>query len=70
MQEKATFLQVFGKKEVHSPYIRLPAVTELLLVATVVLVLWHYAQPVTAGRRQAVQYMPVGTTDEEAATQQ
>lgn len=70
LQEKATFIQVFGKKDVYSGYIRLPAVTELLLVTTVLMVLWQYAQPGAAGRRQAVQYAVVGTTDEEAATLQ
>ncbi|KAF6256746.1 hypothetical protein COO60DRAFT_1461557 [Scenedesmus sp. NREL 46B-D3] len=45
LQEKATFLQAFGKKAVYSSHIRLPALAELLLVATVLLVMWHYAAP-------------------------
>lgn len=60
LQEKATFLQAFGKKGVYSSFIRLPAVAELLLVATVVLVLWQYAAPsASSTRRQQVQYSPV-----------
>ncbi len=61
LQEKATFVQAFGKKGVYSSFIRLPAVAELLLLATVLLVLWHYAAPAaSAARRQQVQYSPVG----------
>eukprot|EP00879_Flechtneria_rotunda_P003581 GHRR01003815.1.p1 GENE.GHRR01003815.1~~GHRR01003815.1.p1 ORF type:complete len:293 (+),score=68.89 GHRR01003815.1:1580-2458(+) len=67
LQEKATFLQAFGQKGVYSGFIRLPALTELLLVATVILVLYHY--PIPAGsRRQQVQYTAVASHgDEESA---
>ena len=54
LQEKATFLQAFGKKAVYSSFIRLPAMAEVLLLATVLLVLWHYAASST--KRQQVQY--------------
>lgn len=60
LQEKATFLQVFGKKGVYSSFIRLPAVAELLLLATVLLVIWQYAAPAASStRRQQVEYSPV-----------
>lgn len=60
LQEKATFLQAFGKKGVYSSFIRLPAVAELLLLATVLLVLWQYAAPAaSSNRRQQVEYSPV-----------
>jgi hypothetical protein len=66
LQEKATFLQAFGKKAVYSSYIRLPALAELLLVATVLLVMWHYAAP---SKRPQVQYSPVhSAADEERGT--
>jgi hypothetical protein len=65
LQEKATFLQTFGKKAVYSSFIRLPALAELLLVATVLLVLYHYAAP---SRRPQVQYSPVHAADEEGGT--
>lgn len=62
LQEKATFLQAFGKKGVYSSFIRLPAVAELLLLATVLLVLWQYAAPsASSTRRHQVQYSPVST---------
>jgi hypothetical protein len=64
LQEKATFLQLLGKKGVYSAFIRLPAVAELLVVATVLLVVYHYA-PVGQSRRPSVQYSPV-TADETA----
>lgn len=63
LQEKATFLQAFGKKAVYSGFIRLPALTELLLVATVLLVVYHFASP--GSRKPQVQYAAVSTTDEE-----
>lgn len=60
LQEKATFVQAFGKKGVYSSFIRLPAVAELLLLATVLLVLWQYAAPAASStRRQQVEYSPV-----------
>jgi hypothetical protein len=60
LQEKATFLQAFGKKGVYSSFLRLPAVAELLLLATVLLVLWQYAAPAASStRRQQVEYSPV-----------
>lgn len=60
LQEKATFLQAFGKKGVYSSFIALPAIAELLLLATVLLVLWQYAAPAASGsRRQQVEYSPV-----------
>lgn len=62
LQEKATFLQAFGKKAVNSSFIRLPALAELLLVATVLLVMWHYAAP---SRRPQVQYSVLHAADEE-----
>jgi hypothetical protein len=68
-QEKATFLQAFGKKAVYSGFLRLPALTELLLLATVLLVLWqHYAAaapPPT--RRQQPQYTAVQADEEGGA---
>eukprot|EP00775_Hariotina_reticulata_P005615 gene5615-5853_t len=69
-QEKATFLQAFGKKAVYSGFLRLPAVTELLLLATVLLVLWQYspaAAPPSA-RRQQVQYTAVQADEEGGAS--
>lgn len=60
LQEKATFLQAFGKKGVYSSFLRLPAVAELLLLATVLLVLWQYAAPAaSATKRQHVEYSTV-----------
>lgn len=60
LQEKATFLQVFGKKAVYSSFIRLPAFAVVLLLVTVLLVLWQYAAPPAgATRRQQVEYSPV-----------
>lgn len=60
LQEKATFLQAFGKKGVYSSFIRLPAIAEVLLLATVLLVLWQYAAPAASStRRQQVEYSPV-----------
>jgi hypothetical protein len=60
LQEKATFLQAFGKKAVYSSFIALPAIAELLLLATVLLVLWQYAAPAASStRRQQVEYSPV-----------
>jgi hypothetical protein len=60
LQEKATFLQAFGKKGVYSSFIALPAMAELLLLATVLLVLWQYTMPAASStRRQQVEYTPV-----------
>lgn len=60
LQEKASFLQAFGKKGVYSSFIQLPAFTELLLLATVLLVMWQYAAPsASTTRRQQVEYSTV-----------
>eukprot|EP00873_Tetraselmis_striata_P021299 jgi/Tetstr1/441563/TSEL_029792.t1 len=45
LQEKATFLQTLGKKEVRDPALVMPAVMVLLLAATGGLYLYHHAPP-------------------------
>jgi hypothetical protein len=68
LQEKATFLQAFGQKGVYSAFVRLPAVAELLLLGTALLVLWQYTAPSagSSGRRASVHYGPV-QADEDTA---
>lgn len=43
LQEKATFLQTLGKKDVRDPALVMPAVMVLLLAATAGLYLYHHA---------------------------
>ena len=51
LQEKATFLQAFGKAGVTTAAVRLPAVLQLLLASIALCVLWQHAPraPQSAG---------------------
>lgn len=60
LQEKATFVQVFGKAGVYSAVMVLPAVMVLLLVVVGVSVLYVHA----VGGSRAMAYQPVVTTED------
>lgn len=72
LQEKATFLQAFGKKGVYSGFLRLPAAIELCLLVLALLVLYHYSAAAAGPKRPALAYAPVHTDEEGggAAAQQ
>jgi hypothetical protein len=65
LQEKATFLQLGGKKGVYSSYIRIPAMAELLLVALGLLVALQFVFGGSKQQRQPVQYAPVIGSDHD-----
>lgn len=70
LQEKATFLQAFGKRGVRSAAIQLPAATELALLCCVLTVLWVHAAPGQAVRHAQPQqpYSALGADELERGT--
>lgn len=63
LQEKSTFLQVFGKKPVYSGYIAIPALIVVMLVMTGLLVLYHHAPTAQSPARKG--YALASSSEEE-----
>jgi hypothetical protein len=68
LQEKATFLQTFGKKAVYSSFIMSPATAQLLLLLLGLLVLAHYnliGGGSSSSSQRAPRYRPVDVDEPE-----
>ena len=63
LQEKATFVQIFGKADVYSGVMVLPAVMVLILVSVGVAVMYVHA----AGGGRAAAYAPVSVDELDGA---